>query len=185
MTLDEVIERRRSVRAYVNRPVEADKVRAVCEAARKAPSACNSQTWRFVIVDDRALIERICREGMRTILPNRWLEQAPLIIVGCSVLDILANRVGSMVTGIEYYQIDLAIAIEHMVLKAVELGLGTCWIGWFRERKIKEILHIPRRVRVSALLAMGYPQEPLPEPRPRKEMKDIVFHNSWTSSLPF
>ena len=96
---------------------------------------------------------------MRPVVRNAWIETAPLIIVGCSQLDILANRVGSLVTGIEYYQIDLGIAMEHMVLKATELGLGTCWIGWFNEKKIKEILEIPKTIKVLALLTVGYPKD--------------------------
>lgn len=179
MTFDEIIRNRRSVRAYSSRPVEPEKIRAMCEAARLAPSACNSQTWRFVVVTDAAQIGRLCDEAMRPIISNRWLRRAPVVIVGCSQLDIVANRIGSSVTGIEYYQIDLGIAMEHMALKAVELGLGACWIGWFRESKVREILRIPCRVRVSALLAAGYPEGPLPEARPRKPFEEIVFGNTW------
>jgi nitroreductase len=152
---------------------------AIFEAARLAPSACNSQTWRFVAVTDRERIERLCDEGMRPVVRNPWLRDAPLVVAGCSQLDLVANRVGTSVTGVEYYQIDLGIAMEHMVLKATELGLGTCWIGWFREDKVKSILGIPKRVRVSALLAVGYPEEPLPEARSRKPMDSILFRDAW------
>ncbi|MCX5834039.1 MAG: nitroreductase family protein [Deltaproteobacteria bacterium] len=136
-SLDEIIVKRFSCRTYGARPVSERDLTAICEAARLAPSACNSQTWRFVVIQDRNLISRICDEAMRPVIRNKWMKEAPVLIVGCSKLDIVANRVGSAVTGIEYYQIDLGIAMEHMVLKATELGLGTCWIGWFREEKIK------------------------------------------------
>jgi len=109
------------------------------------------------------------------IISETSVEQAPLVIVGCSQLDIVANRIGGRITGIEYYQIDLGIAMEHIVLKATELGLGTCWIGWFDERRLKKILKIPKRIKVSALLAVGYPKDDSSRKRKRKSIEKIVF----------
>lgn len=184
MTLNEILTKRRSVRAYESRPVEPEVVRALGEAARAAPSACNSQTWRFIAVTDRERIERLCREAMRPVVRNEWLREAPLVIVGCSQLDIVANRIGTAVTGIEYHQIDLGIAMEHMVLRATELGLGTCWVGWFREKTVKEILGIPRRVRVLALLAVGHPRGDPPRGRSRKPLDKILFAETWGTPFP-
>lgn len=178
-TLDEIFEMRYSCRSYDPRPVPEGDLKAVCEAARLAPSACNSQTWRFVVVQDRSLISRICDEAMRPVIRNQWMREAPVLIVGCSKLDMVANRIGSAVTGIEYYQIDLGIAMEHMVLKATELGLGTCWIGWFREEKIKEILGIPGSIRVLALLSVGYPKSGEAIKRRRKPLDEIAFRDRW------
>lgn len=179
MTLDEIFAARCSIRGYAQRPVPEGDLQALLEAARVAPSACNSQTWRFVAVSDQSLISRVAHEGMRPVIRNAWLTTAPLVIVGCAQLDLLANRVGRSVTGIEYYQIDLGIAMEHMVLKATELGLGTCWIGWFNEKKIKEILGIPRKVKVLALLSVGYPAEKEVPPRKRKPREEIWFRDKW------
>lgn len=167
MDFDQILEKRISVRSFDSRTVNKQDLRSIINAARLAPSACNSQTWRFVAVTDRKTIQNICQEAMRPIIPNRWLAQAPLVIAGCSHLDIIANRLGSGITGIEYYQIDLGIAMQHMVLKATELGLGTCWIGWFKEDKLKEILKIPPKIKVSAMLAVGYPKEKLARKRNR------------------
>jgi nitroreductase len=177
--LDAIIHRRRSVRAYDGRPVSAAQIRAICEAARLAPSACNSQTWRFVAVTRSETISRICTEAMRPVIPNRWLGQAPLLIVGCAKLDIIANRIGSRITGTEYYQIDMGIAMEHMVLKATEMGLGTCWIGWFKEERVRQILSIPPRIRVCALLSVGHPKIEPPKKRSRKPLEQIVFAERW------
>ena len=179
MTFDEIVRNRRSVREYEDRPVKEEDIVAMCEAARWAPSACNSQTWRFVAVTDRERIRRLCDEAMRPVIRNTWLRQAPLIIACCSQLDIVANRIGTRVTGIEYYQIDLGIAVEHMVLKATELGLGTCWVGWFREEEVRELLGIPDRVRVSALLAVGYAADAPPKKRSRKPLRKILFSETW------
>ncbi len=183
ITLDQIIENRRSTRSFDTRPVTQKDLFAIIEAARLAPSACNSQTWRFITVTRRNMIQKICKEAMRPIIPNQWLNQAPLIIVGCSQLDIIANRFGTKVTGIEYYQIDLGIAMEHMVLKATELGLGTCWIGWFKENKLKELLEIPKRIKVSAMLAVGYAKGENPKKRIRKPVERIVFSEKWGQSI--
>jgi nitroreductase len=182
--LDDIIRARRSVRAYDGRPVSADQVRAICEAARLAPSACNSQTWRFVAVARSETISRICAEAMRPVIPNRWLKQAPLLIVGCAKLDIIANRIGSRITGTEYYQIDMGIAMEHMALKATEMGLGTCWIGWFKEERVRQILSIPPQIRVCALLAVGHPKVEPPKKRSRKPLEQIVFAERWGAPFP-
>ena len=112
-------------------------------------------------------------------IPNKWLDQAPLIIVGCSKLDIISNRIGTKVTGIEYYQVDLGIAMEHIVLKATDLGLGTCWIGWFNENRVKEILNIPKGIKDSAMLAVGYPADEPPKKRSRKALEKILFGDKW------
>jgi len=183
MKLDQIIKQRRSTRSFDSRPVKGQDLISIIEAARLAPSACNSQTWRFVTVTNRDIIHKICHEAMRPVIPNRWLEQAPLLIVGCSQLDIIANRIGRGITGIEYYQIDLGIAMEHMVLKATELGLGTCWIGWFKEDSVKEILEIPKRVKVSAMLAVGYPKDTPSKKTKRKPVEKIAFSEKWGQSI--
>ncbi|HAY39441.1 MAG TPA: NAD(P)H nitroreductase [Desulfobacteraceae bacterium] len=179
MKLDQIFNARRSVRSFDSRPVNEKDIISIIEAARLSPSACNSQTWRFIFVTHREIIRKICHEAMRPVIPNKWLEQAPLVIVGCSQLDVIANRVGARVTGIEYYQIDLGIAMEHMVLKATELGLGTCWIGWFDETHVKGILGIPKKIKVSALLAVGYPKEAPVKKRKRKPTEKIAFSEKW------
>ena len=116
---------------------------------------------------------------MRPIIPNRWLKQAPLVIVGCSQLDIISNRIGTRVTGIEYYQIDLGIAMEHMVLKATELGLGTCWIGSFNPDTVRRILGIPEQIVVVELLPLGYPKDPEPVTKSRQPLETIVRYERW------
>jgi nitroreductase len=93
MKFDQIVENRRSTRSFESRPIENKDLIAIVEAARLAPSACNSQTWRFIAVTNRDTIQRICREAMRPVIPNRWLEQAPLIVVGCSELGIGTCRV--------------------------------------------------------------------------------------------
>jgi nitroreductase len=107
------------------------------------------------------------------------MRDAPLIIVGCSQLDVVANRIGTAVTGIEYHQIDMGIAMEHIVLRATDLGLGTCWIGWFKESRVRAILGIPKRIRVLALLTVGHPADAPPPQRPRRNLDDILYSDEW------
>jgi len=180
MTFDEILERRRSVRSYNPRPVKEEDIKTICEAARLAPSAHNSQTWRFVAVTNRNLIEKICDKATRPIIRNTWMKSAPLLIVGCSKLDFVTNKVGSFITGIEYYQIDLGIAMEHIVLKATDLSLGTCWIGWFNEKKVKEILEIPKKIKVLALLTVGYPKDTTIREKKRKPLEEILYREKWS-----
>jgi nitroreductase len=180
MNLDSIIKNRYSCRSYdPDRPVSKEDLLALTEAARLAPSACNSQTWRFIAVTDREMIKRLCTQARGPVLKNTFMNDAPLVIVGCSQLDIVANRIGSAVTGIEYYRIDMGIAMEHMVLKATELGLGTCWIGWFNGKRVAKMLGIPRRIKVLSLLTVGYAKDEAPKNRPRKEIDNILFMEKW------
>lgn len=182
MTLDEIIRARHSVRAYdTSRPVPIEHIHAICEAARLAPSASNTQPWRFIAVTERPLLDRIATEGMEKRVINRFLAQAPLIIVGCSKIDLITNKIFGKIVDTPYYLIDMGIGLEHLVLKATELGLGTCWIGWFNEEKVKEILNIPPYVRVHVMITLGYPADPadMTGPHKRKPLERLLFMNAW------
>jgi nitroreductase len=98
-------------------------------------------------------------------------------MVGCAVLNLLTHRLAEAVKGINYHQIDLGIALEHMVLRATEMGLGTCWIGWFNEKNIKKILQLPRGWKVISLIALGYPQDDNSARSARLLLDEILFFN--------
>lgn len=184
MTFDEIVQKRYSVRNYDSaRPVPRECLLAMCEAAREAPTANNSQTGRYIVVTDPELRARLCAEGMGPVVKNRWMRDAPAIIVGCAKLDLITNKLGSAVTGIEYYVMDLGIAVEHMVLKATELGLGTCWVGWIHEENIRRILEIPANVRVLAMLAIGYAKDEARPARKRKPLGSMVFRERWNDPI--
>jgi nitroreductase len=174
--LMEIITKRYSVRGYQDKPVEREKIHQICEAARLAPSTSNVQPWRFVVVEEPRLRETLVEKGMGIAVPNRWAKEAPVIIVICAHLDVLIHRLGAGVADLQYYLLDIGIAGEHMVLMATDLGLGTCWIGWFRAKAIKNILNIPRGWKVAALLTLGYPKEDdSPKPRSRLSLEEILF----------
>jgi nitroreductase len=183
MTFDEILKARYSCRKYdPSRPIDADQIRTLVEAGRIAPSASNTQTWRFIAVTGRERIEELWQKGMRNLISNKWMRDAPLVLVGCAKLDIITNRVGTGITGIEYYKIDMGIAMEHIVLKATELGLGTCWIGWFNEDGVREVLGIPQNVKVLTLLSVGYPLDAMTGDHKRKKLEKILYFDKWGAS---
>ncbi len=150
-----IIKKRRSIRKYRDRPVEKEKILKIIEAARLAPSASNRQPWRFIAVTEKKAISYLAVEALGSI--NKWAAHAPCIIVGCSVRkNIITHYIGEVLSGLSYHLLDVGIAMEHIVLSAEEIGLSTCWMGWFNERKLKKILNIPLSWRVVSLLSVGY-----------------------------
>jgi len=180
-TILETIQKRYSARSFKDTPVERELILSITEAARLAPSACNAQPGRFIAVTEQSLLKEIVHTGLGGVVPNTWTISAPVIIVGCAQLNLLTHRLAEAVKGIHYHQIDLGIAMEHMVLRATELGLGTCWIGWFKAKHIKKILQIPRDWKIISLLALGYPQEVNTSRTPRLDLEKILFFNKITS----
>ena len=169
MDVSEAIRKRRSIRKYQARKVENDKIERVLEAGRLAPSAKNLQEWRFIVVRDDGRRRRLAEAAKG----QTFVGEAPVVIAACATMTDYVMTCGQLT-----YPIDLAIAVEHMVLAAAAEGLGTCWIGAFYEEEVKKVLNVPPQVRVVALLPLGYPDES-PAPRPRKEMEEIVAFETW------
>jgi nitroreductase len=163
------IQKRYSVRSYQQQPVEKEKLLAVLEAARVAPSAKNFQEWRFVVVQDEAIRHRL----MVAANNQAFVGEAPVVIACCAT-----NTDHVMRCGQASYPIDLAIAIDHMTLQAVEEGLGTCWVGSFYEDQVKAILDIPKEVRVVELLALGYPKDRA-KSKDRRALDKIACYEKW------
>jgi len=180
MIMDKIIERR-SIRQFTNQSVDRDMITQCIEAARLAPSAENAQPWRFLILDDPDAINTFGDAAFTGLYSQtRWAMKAPVILVICAKLDILANRIGRFIQGTPYYLIDIGIAGEHFVLEAQSHGLGTCWIGWFDAKKARKHLNLPSGFKVAQLIAMGYPLKPAPNPQKRKSMDDILRFNQWS-----
>lgn len=171
-TFDQLINERRSIRKYLDKEVETHKIRAMLEAARLAPSACNAQPWRFIVVGQKEIKDKIIERGLGGVVSNSWAKTAPVIIVACSDLSLFTHHLAERVQGVHYHLIDMGIALEHMVLKATELDMGTCYIGWFNAKEIKHILSLPYSWKVECLLTLGYPCD-TPNPTPRKNIEDI------------
>ncbi len=169
MDLFDVVSQRRSVRSYEDREVEEDKLAQVLEAARLAPSAGNRQEWRFVVVRDPEL-----RAGLMAAARNQqFVGDAPVVIAACA-----PEHQYVMSCGHPSFLIDVSIALEHIALAARALGLGTCWVGAFEQRLVRDVLDIPDSVEVVQLMALGYPTD-WPDQRDRRETDEIVCYDRW------
>ncbi|MCW4043524.1 MAG: nitroreductase family protein [Candidatus Bathyarchaeota archaeon] len=204
MDVLEAIQKRRSIRKFKTTPLTSEQINNLLEAARLAPSGCNVQPWRFIVVNDTQLKTKLSEASFDQL----FIKDAPVVIVCCSDLhswkeskektqellnraDInlgekcekaLMERVEKATADSTHERIpsallNVAIAIEHIVLTAVELGLGSCWVRLFDEKKVKQILKLPEYVFVVALLPIGIPDED-PPTRPRLPLSKIILQNS-------
>ena len=170
----DVLKHRASCRSYLSKSIEEEKIMQCLEAARLAPSACNKQPWRFKIVTDDNLRREICENGLLPGIPMPWLSDAPAIVIVCADTNIITHTLAPILSKVKYQLIDIGIAGEHFVLAAEALGLGTCWIGWFKPKKIRKILKIPRSYQILSLISLGYPSEATPPPE-KLSIDEIVF----------
>ena len=168
MTVLEAIRNRYSCRAYQEKPIEQDKLDTIFESARLAPSAMNTQDWRFVVVTDKEIRQQVAGHTNR---PDVF-RKAGAIIAACSNSDHVM-RCGQAIG-----PIDVAIALEHIALQATELGLATCWIGSFDTGKVRAILNIPADVAIIELMAVGYPADSKKKPQ-RETIEKIVCYEKW------
>jgi len=171
MSILEIIKERRSVRRYKPDPIPEEALKRVLDAARFSPSGKNLQPWKFIIVNDGSLKKRLVTASVG----QNFIAEAPLVVVACAFPDKCYSRMGNYMKS---WPVDVAIAVEHLMLQAHEEGLGTCWIGAFEEKEVKSILDIPDGVRVLALTPLGYPDEN-PASRGRKSLEEIVSYNSY------
>ena len=166
MDFFDCISSRRSVRAYDSRPVEDEKLRKVLEAGRTAPTAHDFQPFRIVVVPTAGRSEELGR-----IYKQPWFSTAPLVILVCA----LPGAAWSRRDGKNYADVDAAIVMDHMILAARALGLGSCWIGAFDPAAAKDILKLDPGWEPIAFTPLGYPKES-PEARPRKSSDELVIY---------
>ena len=168
----DLVKRRRSIRRYKPDPIPRAMMESCVEAARHAPSASNTQGWRFFIVEGQ-MKDRLVREALGgVVVPNRWALTAPVVVALAMKRSVVTHRIGAKIKDIDYHLVDAGIAGEHFVLRAAELGLGTCWIGWFNKRAVRTVLDIPAAWDVPALITVGYPDEK-PKPKERRTLNEI------------
>ncbi|MCD6536803.1 MAG: nitroreductase family protein [Thaumarchaeota archaeon] len=152
----EVIYQRRSIRKYEKKPIPEEILKAILEAGRLAPTAKNLQPWHFIVVRDHEIKRKLIFTDW-----NNFIEEASAVIVGCGEMDK------------KWAVVDVAIALQNMVIAAEALGLGSCWIGAFEEEEVKRVLGVPNHLKVVAMITIGYPAE-RPEPPPKKKLEEIV-----------
>ncbi len=169
MEFQDVIKKRYSVRGYQSREVEEEKLEKVLDAACVAPTAVNKQPFRFIVVktDGR-------EDELRTIYPAEWFTEAPLVICACAVKSESWTRRD----GRNYVEVDTAIAMDHLILAATELGLGTCWIGAFDVEAARKVLKVPDDVEPLLFTPLGYP-DAKPRGMGRKDLSELVRYEHW------
>ena len=166
----DLIGQRYSVRTFSSQAVEREKIVQSLEAARLAPSAVNYQPWQFIVATDAELKKEIC-EGYR----GEWLQTAPVIIVACGNHE----RSWKRKDGKDHCDVDVAIAVDHLILAATALGLGTCWVCAFDAEHVKQALGLPANLEPIALIPVGYPGSgPVPQKK-RRDLEEIVSWNGW------
>ncbi len=179
MNFIELVQKRQSVRKYSNKPVPIKLIHNCIEAARLAPSASNSQPWHFIIIDEPELKNIIAECTVTKGIPiNKFAFESPVIVAIVVKQPKTITKIAGWLKKHDFPWIDLGIAAEHFCLQATELGLGTCMIGWFDEKKVKKILKIPFFERVGLLITLGYPSEDYPlRKKIRKNFNQIVSYN--------
>jgi len=174
MELYKVLQERRSIRKYKADAVSSEQLNRLLDAARIAPSWSNRQCWRFIVVKDagrKKLLAESLPEGNPA--AEAVGETAPLVIVLC------ANpKESGLHDGKDYYLLDAGLAMQQLMLAACAEGLGTCWVAWFDEEKVREACSVPGSYRIVALTPLGVPERQ-PSERPRKELQEIVYSEEW------
>ncbi len=180
MNFLELVKTRQSVRKYSAQAIEPDKIEQCIEAARLAPSACNSQPWKFIILNDEDIKNKVARETFNTLVQfNKFVVEAPLIVVVMMENPKVISQIGGRLKNKDFYLMDVGIAAEHFCLQAAELGLGTCILGWFNEKKIAEILKVPKNKRIGLIITVGYPHDTIIRTKIRKSTQEILKINSY------
>ncbi|HOY31482.1 MAG TPA: nitroreductase family protein [Bacteroidales bacterium] len=175
----ELVRLRQSSRKYSTRQVEREKIQRCIEAARLAPSACNSQPWTFVVVDEPELCRKVAGETYNALIPfNRFVARAKVIVVMVAERPNVISQIGGRIRNKDFYLIDTGIAAEHFCLQAAEEELGTCMLGWFNEKNVMKLLNIPKGKRIGLMIAMGYSESRLRE-KIRKPINEILKYNSY------
>ncbi|MES0278640.1 MAG: nitroreductase family protein [Dehalococcoidales bacterium] len=167
----ELARQRYSVRAYKSIPVEGEKLEKVLEAARLAPTACNLQPFQLIVIHTKG------REAeLRRIYSESWFVQAPIVICACAIPSQSWNRRD----GKNYCIVDVTIAMDHLILAAADMGLGTCWIGAFNPEDARKILGLPDDVEPIAFTPLGYPDDqPGHLHKSRKSINELVRYERW------
>lgn len=164
-----LIKSRRSIRVYEKKPIKEEDLEILMEAARWAPTGANLQPWHFVVVRDEQKKKELAKYARFFFVKSSHVGDAPCVIVLCYEKN--KSRFGIY---------DVTLAGGNIILAAHAIGLGSCWIGAFDEKKVKEVLNIPENVSVVALITVGYPKEN-PSPPPRIELEKVVHYETWTN----
>lgn len=173
MDFGEVIQNRRSIRKFTDDPVPRDMLGRILNAAQLAPTWAHKQGQRIIYVSTPAIRDRLVEA-----IGQKWTETAPAFLVVC----IEPEQSGVAPNNMEYFPVDAAIVMEHLILAATNEGLGSCWIGWFNEDKVKEVLSIPNGYRVIGITPLGF-FEQIPKSKERKSLEELCYEDRFGQKL--
>ena len=176
-TFKELLLRRQSDRKYTSQKVEEEKVLACLEAARLSPSACNSQPWSYVVINEEPMLGQ-AQKKIATMGMNRFIKQVPCLIAIVLERANFTASIGSVIKDKEYPLLDIGIAANNICMQASELGLGSCILGWFDEKGLKQLLDVPEKKRIPLVISLGY-SAAVTRKKIRKPLKEIVHFNSY------
>ncbi len=180
MHFHELVISRESCRKYDSRPVEREKIDQIMEACRLAPSACNSQPWSFVVVDDPELKREVANTTTGNMLQfNRFCLDAPVMVALVAEPPSWLSKIGSSIKDKDFFLMDIGIVAEHFCLQAEELGLGTCMIGWFNEKEARQLMNVPPNKRIPLLISLGYPANKKKRKKIRKSPEKMYSYNQY------
>lgn len=168
-----LLQNRKSVRVYNNKHIDKGTILSCLEAARLSPSACNKQPWEFIVMKNNK--STIGKLFVGKFYPNKFAEKAPIVIAVIANPDEKTSRMAEYIHGEKYYLVDIGIACSNLILRAWELGLGSCIIGWFDKDLAHHLLQLPKRKQVIALITLGYFDRRISSKRKcRKSIKEVV-----------
>jgi nitroreductase len=177
----ELVQKRQSVRKYSDKAVEKEIMDSCLQAAMLAPSACNAQPWKYIVVDKaetKGQVAKACYSSLMSF--NKFVEQAPILVVIVMEKANFTSTMGQVIKDIDYPLIDVGISAEHFCLQATELGLGTCLLGWFQAKIIQDILIIAIKKKIALVISVGYaPEDYKQREKTRKPIKEVQAYNQY------
>jgi nitroreductase len=180
MDFEKLVRTRQSTRKFEDKPVSRGHLGKCLEAARLAPSACNAQPWKYIIADEPELVKKIASLTYNSVVKfNKFTDNAAAFAVVVMEPGTFASHAGSFFTNLDYALIDMGISVENFCLQATELGIGTCILGWSRQKEIKKLLEIPKNKRIGVLIAIGYEKDYKLRNKSRKTLEDMSSFNKY------
>ncbi len=180
MDFEKLVKTRQSTRKFDDKPVERELLDKCVEAARLAPSACNAQPWKYIIVDKPDLVNEVASLTYNAVVRfNKFTDNATAFAVVVMEPGTFASDTGSFFTNLDYALIDMGISVENFCLQATELGVGTCILGWSRQNAIKKLLGIPKKKKIGVLIAIGYEKDYKLRNKSRKAVDEMRSYNKY------
>lgn len=180
MNFLDLVKKRQSDRGYLEKPVDRASIDRCIEAARLAPSACNSQPWSFIVIDDADLRKNVASKLHDAVMKgNKFVVSAPVLVAIVEEKPNITSRIGGLLKGKQFSFLDIGMTAENFCLQATQEGLGTCMLGWFDEAGVRKLLKIPKNRRIPIVITLGHPVSDETRPKVRKSLEMMRYFNGY------